>query len=32
MKKGTSEGYSFHLRNGIDIELSTKQDESFKIL
>jgi hypothetical protein len=33
MKKGTNEGYSFDLRNGIDIELSNKkQDESFKIL
>jgi hypothetical protein len=32
MKKGTNEGYSFDLWNGIDIELSTKQDESFKIL
>ncbi len=31
-KKGTNEGYSFDLWNGIDIELSTKQDESFKIL
>ena len=32
MKKGTNEGYSFDLRNGIDIELSTEQDESFKVL
>ncbi len=32
MKKGTNEGYSFDVRNGIDIELSNKQDESFKIL
>jgi hypothetical protein len=32
MKKGTNEGYSFDLRNGIDIELSTKQDESFRTL
>ncbi len=32
MKKGTNEGYSFDLRNGIDIELSNEQDESFKIL
>jgi hypothetical protein len=32
MKKETNEGYSFDLRNGFDIELSTKQDESFKIL
>jgi hypothetical protein len=31
-EKGTNEGYSFVLQNGIDIELSTKQDESFKIL
>jgi hypothetical protein len=31
-KKRNNEGYSFDLRNGIDIELSTKQDESFKIL
>ncbi len=32
MKKGTNEGYSFDLWNGIDIELSTEQDESFKTL
>jgi hypothetical protein len=32
MKKGTNEGYTFDLQNGIDIELSNKQDESFKIL
>ena len=32
MKKGTNEGYSSDLRNGIEIELSSKQDESFKIL
>jgi hypothetical protein len=32
MKKGTNEGYSFDLRNGIVIELSNKQDESFNIL
>ncbi len=32
MKKGTNEWYSFELQNGIDIELSTEQDESFKIL
>jgi len=31
-KKGTKEGYSFDLRNGIDIELSNKQDESLKTL
>ncbi len=31
-EKGTNEGYSFDLRNGIDIKLSTKQDESFKFL
>jgi hypothetical protein len=31
-KKGTNEGYTFDLQNGIDIELSNKQDESFKIL
>jgi hypothetical protein len=31
-KKGTNEGYTFDLWNGIDIELSTKQDESFTIL
>jgi hypothetical protein len=29
-KKGTQEGYTFDLRNGIDIKLSHKQDESFK--
>jgi hypothetical protein len=29
-EKGTNEGYSFDLRNGIDIELSNKKDESFK--
>jgi hypothetical protein len=32
MKKGTNEGYTFDLWNGIDIELSNKKDESFKIL
>jgi hypothetical protein len=32
MKKGTNEGYSFDLQNEIEIELSTKQNESFKIL
>jgi hypothetical protein len=32
MKKGTNEGYTFDLQNGIDIELSNNQDESFKIL
>jgi hypothetical protein len=32
MKKGTNEGYSSDLRNGIEIELSSKQDESFKVL
>ncbi len=32
MKKGSNEGYSFDLQNGIDIELSTEQDESFKVL
>jgi hypothetical protein len=26
-KKGTKESYSFDLQNGIDIELSHKQDE-----
>jgi hypothetical protein len=26
-KKGTEVGYSFNLRNGIDIELSNEQDE-----
>ena len=31
-KSGSNEGYSFDLRNGIDIELLNKQDESFKIL
>ena len=31
-KKGTEDGYSFDLRNGIDIELSNKQDESLKTL
>jgi hypothetical protein len=31
-KKGTTEGYSFDLRNGIGIELSNKQDESLKTL
>jgi hypothetical protein len=31
-KKGTKEGYSFDLRNGIDIELSNEQDESLKTL
>jgi hypothetical protein len=31
-KKGTNEGYSFDLQDGIDIELSNKQDESFKTL
>ncbi len=31
-KKGTNEGYSFDLRNGIGIELSNKQDESLKTL
>ncbi len=30
--KGTNEGYTFDLQNGIDFELSNKQDESFKIL
>ncbi len=28
----TNEGYSFDLQNGINIELSNKHDESFKIL
>ena len=32
MKKGTNEGYTFDLQNGIDIELSNKQDESLKTL
>jgi hypothetical protein len=32
MKKGINEGYTFDLQNGIDIDLSNKQDESFKIL
>jgi hypothetical protein len=32
MKKRTNAGYSFDLQNGIDIELSNKQVESFKIL
>ncbi len=31
-KKGTNEGYSFDLRNGIGIELSIKQDELLKTL
>jgi hypothetical protein len=31
-KKETNVGYSFDLRNGINIQLSTEQDESFKIL
>jgi hypothetical protein len=31
-KKGTKEGYSFDLRNGIGIELSNKQDELLKTL
>jgi hypothetical protein len=31
-KKGTKEGYSFDLWNGIGIELSNKQDESLKTL
>jgi hypothetical protein len=31
-KKGTKEGYSFDLRNGIGIELSNKLDESLKTL
>jgi hypothetical protein len=32
MKKGTNEGYTFDFWNRIHIELSNKQDESFKIL
>ena len=28
-EKYTKEGYSFDLQNGIDIELSNEQDESF---
>ncbi len=31
-KKGTKEGYSFDLRNGIGIELSNEQDELLKTL
>ncbi len=31
-KKGTKEGYSFDLRNEIDIELSNEQGESLKTL
>ncbi len=31
-KKGTKEGYSFDLQNGIGIELSNKQDELLKTL
>jgi hypothetical protein len=31
-KKGTKEGYSFDLQNGIYIELSNEQDESLKTL
>jgi hypothetical protein len=31
-KKGTKEGYSFDLRNGIGIELSNKKDELLKTL
>jgi hypothetical protein len=31
-KKGTEDGYSFNLWNGIDVELSHKQDESLKTL
>jgi hypothetical protein len=31
-KNGTNEGYSFDLRNGINIELSNEQGESFKNL
>ncbi len=31
-KKGTKEGHSFDLRNGIGIELSNKQDELLKTL
>ncbi len=31
-KKGTEDGYSFDLQNGIDIDLSNEQDESLKTL